>query len=304
MAPASDSRPAALAAHRRRSLESLGRALTPEMIRGTVALMAEMITPGLFSETRVHRDLPYGPHERHVLDLYAADDEGGGAPRPVVVYVHGGGFVAGAKSSETTPFFGNVGGWAARAGYVCAAINYRLAPESTWPGGAEDIGRAVSWLVENVSDHGGDPEQIYLVGQSAGAMHVADYVTRPELAGPYGQAVAGAALISCIYDVGRTLDKPMHRAYWGDDRGTWGEKATLDGLVDTSVPLFLAVAEFDDPQFQDHAAQLVATWHARRGEYPPMHLLDGHNHLSTVYGIGSAHDSLGPLLEQFIAAQR
>ncbi|HLS49109.1 MAG TPA: alpha/beta hydrolase, partial [Actinomycetaceae bacterium] len=196
---------------------------------------------------------------------------------------------------------GNIGGWAVRHDYVAVAINYVLAPESQWPGGARDISRAISWIVEHIADFGGDPRQIVLVGQSAGAMHVADYLTRPEVYGAHGRALAGAALISCLYNVGRTADKPMHRAYWGEDLAAWAGMGSLDGLIDSDLPLFLAVAEHDDLEFQDQAAELVATWQARRGQYPPMHYLAGHNHLSTVYGIGTDVDTLGPLLAQYIS---
>ena len=278
-------------------LRALGPHLTPEMIAGTTALCAAALDPGLLDGVDVHRDLVYGPHERHRLDVYAT---AGGAPRPVLVYVHGGGFVVGQKSAEGSPFFGNLGGWAARSGYVAVVINYRLAPESTWPGGAEDIARAITWVVENVAGYGGDPDRVVLAGQSAGAMHVADYLVRPELHGPYGRALAGAVLVSCLYDVGRAGDSAMHRAYWGEDRERWAGMATLDGIVELDLPVLLTVSEFDAPEFLDHAGQLVATWWSRHGDYPPLHLLPGQNHLSPVYAIGSDTDVLGPLIDRFI----
>jgi acetyl esterase/lipase len=298
-----DTRVEVAAARHREAIAALGRDVTPEMLQGSIALCGSAFDATLLDGVRVERDVAYGSHERHVLDVYGADDGGeAGGGHPVVVYVHGGGFVAGAKSSEGSPFFGNVGSWAVRNGYVAVAINYRLAPESTWPGGAEDIASALTWVVENIATYGGDPERIFLMGQSAGAMHVADYLVRPKLHSPHGRALAGAMLISCLYDVGRALDKPMHRAYWGEDRDAWKQMGTLDSLVDTDLPLFLAVAEYDDPQFLDHAAHLVATWHERRGEYAPMHYLYGQNHLTTVYGLGSETDILGPLLTRYIAA--
>lgn len=287
----------------RQTIAGLGTELNPDYIAGTITLTAQHLDPGLNEGVRRDADLAYGSHERHVLDVYTpADSRSAGTARPVVVFVHGGGFVGGAKSSDGSPFFANVGAWAVRRGYVGVAINYVLAPESPWPGGAQDISRAIAWLADNIADYGGDPQQIVLIGQSAGAMHVADYVVRPELHGPTGRGLAGAALISCLYNIGRAADKPMHRAYWGEDLTAWQQMGTLDALIDCELPLFLAVAEFDDVAFHDHAAELVTTWYQRRGEYAPMHYLYGHNHLSTVYGLGGQVDTLGPLLEQYISA--
>ncbi|QEW01128.1 alpha/beta hydrolase [Microbacterium caowuchunii] len=291
--------PSERAAAQRESLRALGPHLTPEMISGTTALCAAALDPGLLEGVEVRPDLVYGPHERHRLDVYTSGEGGG---RPVLVYVHGGGFVVGQKSAPGSPFFGNLGGWAVRAGYVAVVINYRLAPESTWPGGAEDIARAIGWVVENAAAHGGDPERIFLAGQSAGAMHVADYLAQPGLHGPHGRALSGAVLVSCLYDVGRATDNPMHRAYWGEDRSRWAAMGSLDALVELDLPLLLTVSEFDEPEFLDHARRLAATWWERHRDYPPMHLLSGQNHLSPIYGIGTDTDVLGPLLERFIAA--
>ncbi len=244
---------------RRAALQALGFELTPEMVGGTVALAAPTIDPAIYEGVAVAEDLAYGEHERHILDVYSAaagsaistgstaDDRAG---RPVLVYVHGGGFVRGAKDSDTTPYFRNIGSWAVQQGWVAVVIDYRLAPEFQYPAGAEDV--------------------------------------------------AGAIIVSCLYDVGRARDDAEHRAYWGDDLATWARKATLDGLIATELPLALAVSEFDEPEFQDHAAGMVARWHAVRGGYPPMHFLYSQNHLTPVYSLGGPDDGLGPILKRFI----
>ncbi|HWL78499.1 alpha/beta hydrolase [Microbacterium sp.] len=284
---------------RRDALAALGPDLVPETIAGTVQVAASDIDPAIFDGVEIVDDLPYGPHERHVLDVYRSA-AGEGTPRPVLMYVHGGGFVRGAKDSDTTPYFANLGSWAVQQGWVATVINYRLAPEFPYPSGAEDVADAVTWVVENIGDHGGDPSRIFLAGQSAGAMHVADYVVGHGGYGPHGRALAGAILVSCLYDVGRASHRDFHLAYWGEDTSRWSEYATLQGLIDTDLPLLLSVSEFDEPEFQEHAARLVAEWFAQRGTYPPMHFLYGQNHLTPVYGIGSPWDELGPRIAQFI----
>ncbi|MFD2779896.1 alpha/beta hydrolase [Novosphingobium pokkalii] len=97
---------------------------------------------------------------------------------------------------------------AAQAGLIGAVINYRLAPDHTWPAGSEDVLAALDWLVAHVADHGGDPQRIVLMGTSAGAVHVAGAIRlRPDL------AVRGAVLLSGLY--GHTPLDERDMAYYG-----------------------------------------------------------------------------------------
>lgn len=281
-------------ARRRSALAALGTDLTSALVDGTIAITSADLDPAIRNGVEVVADVPYGAHERQVLDVYRRADAPG-TGHPVLLYVPGGGFVRGSKDS-----FGNVGAWAVQQGWVGAVMNYRLAPEAVYPCGAQDVAAAVTWVVQNIAAHGGDPGRILLVGQSAGAMHAADYIVGH--GGPHGRAVAAAALISCLYDVGHASHRDNHVAYWGADTARWGGYATMPGLIDTDLPLLLAVSEFDEPEFQDHAARLVAAWHGRRGTYPPMHYLYGHNHLTPIYGIGTRWDDVGPQLVRFFDA--
>src|SRR5205085_9768993 len=127
----------------------------PEMIGGSIQLFAGM-QPGIDPATNVIRDLSYGPDARNRLDLFARD---GISAAPVFVFVHGGGFVMGDKHTEGSPFYSNVGDFAARRGWVGVTITYRLAPAQKFPSGAEDLALLVQWLRDNVAQYGGDPEK-------------------------------------------------------------------------------------------------------------------------------------------------
>ena len=91
---------------------------------------------------------------------------------------------------ETSHLFGakenerNVPNYFASLGLVGVNMTYRLAPDATFPDGAQDVAAAVTWVRENIADYGGDPEQIFIIGKSAGVEHVAGYVFRPELLPP------------------------------------------------------------------------------------------------------------------------
>lgn len=278
-------------------LQSLGCDLTLAQIEATRALLAPL-APRTGPDVEVHRDVAYGPDARHRLDIFVP--AAGVASAAVVLFVHGGGFVAGDKGAPGAPFYNNVGLWAARSGCIGVTMTYRLAPAAPWPAGSEDVGAAVQFLRSGVQRWGGAPNGIILMGQSAGAVHVAGYVAMRQLhAGPNG-GIAGAILVSGLYDVGRADRNPFQSAYFGEDASRWPEQSTLNGLVETSLPCFYTVSELDPPDFQRQAAWLVEAHAARHGRWPRLVQLAGHNHLSSVLQIGSALDTLGPELLRFI----
>ena len=122
------------------------------------------------------RDVPYGTHSRQIVDVYR---HGRVENVPVVLFVHGGALVRGDKDL-TDEVYANVCYYFARHGYLGVNVEYRLAPESKYPGGAEDLAAAIAWAKRSARDLGGDPERL-LVGHSAGATHVAGYAWDPNM---------------------------------------------------------------------------------------------------------------------------
>lgn len=285
-------------AETRALLKSLGCELTYGLIEQTQQRLAAALSPPE-EQPLVIRDLPYGPDARHRLDLFArAGLEGA----PVLLFVHGGGYVMGDKCLGGLPFYDNVGTWAAARGWVGATMNYRLAPDNMWPSGAEDVGRAVACLRDQVAEHGGDPRRIFLMGQSAGATHIATYLSLTGVQPASGPGVAGAMLVSGTYDPALSSPNPYQLAYYGLEIERYGDFSTVPGLVKTTVPLCFAVSEYDAIDFRRQAALLIGAFGRARGDMPRFHWLPGHNHLSPVLAIGTAHDALGPLVSDFVRA--
>ena len=83
---------------------------------------------------------------------------------PALLYIHGGGFVVGNLDSE----HGNCIALCRDLGIVLVSVDYRLAPETPFPGGLEDCYAALEWLDKNGSDFGIDSERVGIFGQSAG----------------------------------------------------------------------------------------------------------------------------------------
>jgi len=88
---------------------------------------------------------------------------------PVVVFFHGGAFIAGSIDSHDSM----VQELAARIGYIFVSVNYRLAPEAKFPAGLEDCYAATAWVHANAASINADPSKIVLMGDSAGGNLVA-----------------------------------------------------------------------------------------------------------------------------------
>jgi len=282
-----------------RALAALGTDFTPAQMMASRELFAPRVPrPDQVAGCTVLRDQSYGPDARHRLDLFLPPKVE--TPRTVFVFVHGGGFVQGDKGAPDAAFYNNVGAWAVREGCIGVTLTYRLAPAHPWPAGSADLDLAVRWLAANIAAHGGNPARIVLCGQSAGATHVAGYVAGQGRDPAPRQDIAGAVLVSGVYDLSQQWESPMHDAYYGADRSLHASRSTVDALAATSLPLLVTISGFDPPEFQRQAAALVQARVARQGAWPAFAWLAGHNHLSSVLQLGSDVDSLGPAIRAFI----
>lgn len=281
----------------RAKLQALGVGLAPSMLQGTTALMAAIAAPP-DPAVRITRDHQYGPDPRNRLDVFA---RGGVARATVLVFVHGGGFVMGDKTTPGSPFYDNFGLWAARQDCIGVTLTYRLAPTHRWPCGPADIAAAMAWLRANIGAHGGDPQSIILMGQSAGGAHVAAYVALPRFHADGSPGIAGAVMMSGIYDAVSHPASQFSNAYYGEGAELRAEARCIDGLVESRLPLLFTVSELDPPDFHDQAARLARAWHERRASCPPLEYLAGHNHLTPAQSLGSTEEQMAQRLSDFIA---
>jgi acetyl esterase/lipase len=115
-------------------------------------------------EVSVKRDIPYVPNggSRQCLDIYAPRAGVQGAP--VLLQIHGGGWVIGNKREQALPLMTHL----SARGWICVTANYRLSPKATFPDHLIDIKRALVWVRENIADYGGDPGFVAATGGSAG----------------------------------------------------------------------------------------------------------------------------------------
>lgn len=280
-----------------RAIRAAGTVIDPPAARALYApLLAAMPRGG-----EVVRDIAYGADERHRLDVY--QPVGALAAAPVVVFLHGGGFIRGDKADREA-----VGHYFSRHGVLAILPNYRLGPRHRWPAGAEDAAAVLAWARAHAADYGGDPDHIVLAGESAGAAHVAAATLVRRFHPAQGLTIAGVFLASGVYNaelellarsqLGIATPDPRNEAYFGTDFRAYRAMSTV-ALVDAApFPLAITYAELDPIQMQAQAGELFARLVTRQGFQPRIAVIAGHNHLSQVYSINSGDDALaGPLLD-------
>ena len=144
---------------------------------------ADDFIAGIPAGVKVIPDIAYREgNEAWKLDL-AMPKERGDAPRPAIIYIHGGGWRSGDKRKNN--FLGPTLEFAAK-GYVCITANYRLSGEAPMPACIEDVKCAVRWLRAHAKEYNVDPDRLGAYGNSAGAHLVAMLGLCPRSAGLEG----------------------------------------------------------------------------------------------------------------------
>jgi acetyl esterase/lipase len=276
-------------------------------ILGHVAISEAAYTPLLAAAPRdgveVRRDIAYGADPKQVLDIHARP---GLSRAPIVVFFHGGAYVRGDKRVNDQ-IYGNVATWFARQGMLGVNATYRLAPQSPFPGGAQDVGAVVAWLKANAERLGGDPGRILLIGHSAGATHVANYAFDPSIHGAAGPGVTGVVLISGRYRLEFRADDPNARnmqAYFGTDPAQYSARSAITHIGGSRLPVFIVVAEYDNPGLDVSGAELFSALCARDGACPRFTRMERHNHLSMVHHFNTADEQIGREILAFMQRGR
>lgn len=153
------------------------------------------------------------------------------AARPVMVFIHGGAWLGGTGSApvqDGTSF--------ARHGVVCVTINYRLGIEGFLPIpgaptnlGLRDMIAALEWVRDNIANFGGDPANVTVFGESAGAMSIGDLVVSPLAKGLFRRAILQSGHGSMVRSV-KTARKVVDRL-----AKILGVSADVEGFRSVSV---------------------------------------------------------------------
>jgi para-nitrobenzyl esterase len=173
------------------------------------------------------------PQSEDCLHLVVATPALDAGARPVLVWLHGGGFSSGA----------GLQGWydgsalAEEHDVVVVSVNYRLGPLGFFHGdgvpadlGLEDQLVALRWVQAHIAGFGGDPAQVTVFGQSAGGMSISRMLQRPQARGLFSRAILQSAPVGL-------MDRPRADAeaagrMWLDELGADPRSATLEQLLE------------------------------------------------------------------------
>ncbi|MFM9982762.1 MAG: alpha/beta hydrolase [Burkholderiales bacterium] len=271
-------------------------------VPGHVKLMVESFSAVLATCPKdgisMQREVPYGAHDRQVLDVYSPANPKGA---PVVVFVHGGAFTDGEKD-RSPEVYSNVSIWFARHGIVGINMEYRSAPSAPYPAGTEDVKLACQWVEKNAASLGVDMKRLFVFGHSAGAAHSAAYAYGAE-GSEGGPKVAGSIVVSGRVRADNLATNPNARkveAYYGTDSSLFEERSALHLSGKDSVPTFIAIAEYENPLLDVYCLELAHRLGTANGKAPRFMQLWGHNHTSIIAHLNTAEDVLGKALVEFV----
>lgn len=220
------------------------------------------------STLRCDIDVAYGPHARHRIDLFPAENA-----RGTLVFIHGGYW----RSLDKSVFSWLAASWAA-AGVSVAMPNYRLAPHVSIEDIVEDVIAASNWLFLNGTKHAIATERVVISGHSAGGHLTAALFATPWSRFKFDPArVAGGVPFSGVFD----FTPLLQHSYNADlrlDAGSAARLSLLDKTPTFGAPLVAAAGAAESSEFQRQSRALAEAWQPQA----KLMLLPGHNHFSIV----------------------
>ncbi len=228
------------------------------------------------------------------LDIYAPKNA---KELPVMIFVHGGAWSTGDKATSV----GLKPNVFVQSGYIFVSINYRLSPAVTHPIHVQDVASAIAWVHTHISDYGGDPQRIYLMGHSAGAHLVALVATDEK----YLQAVGeNLNLIKGVigldgggYDIPLNLKDAegltlrVYQQVFGSDPQIWKDASAYYHIeCDKSIPPFLLIHAGQREISRIESLEMADALHACGIRAEIFHAVDK-NHGSLNNDIGKSGDA-------------
>ena len=228
----------------------------------------------------------YGPAEIEQVDIYRS----AGAGAPVFVFIHGGAWRSGRSKDFAGP-----------AEMFLAAGAHYVVPDFAWvqdAGGnlmvlADQICRAIAWVSENIARFGGDPNRLFLGGQSSGG-HLTAVALTTDWRNQFGlpaDLIKGGMCISGMYDLEPVRLSARSRYVAFDDR-TVAELSPIRHLDRLRAPLVVAYGTCETPEFQRQNREFAA---AVKATGKPVRLLVGehYNHFELPETLGDPYGLLG-----------
>jgi len=230
--------------------------------------------------------LAYGPAPIERLDIYRT----AGAAAPVFVFIHGGAWRSGRSKDFAIP----------AEMFLAAGVHY-VVPDFAWVqdvGGslmvlAEQVRRAVAWVYRNAAHFGGDPNRLYLGGQSSGG-HLAAVALTTDWQRNFGfsaEVIKGGMCISGMYDL-MPVRLSARSAYVAFDDMTVAALSPIRHLEKLCAPLIVAYGTCETPEFQRQNREFAAAVEAA-GKQVRLLVGEHYNHFELPETLGNPYGLLG-----------
>jgi acetyl esterase/lipase len=221
----------------------------------------------------------------------------GAAGAPVIVFFHGGALQQGDKSYGELLVRRFV-----PEGVGVVSANYRLSPGVMHPAHIQDAAIAFAWVIKNIERYGGDPEQVYVSGHSAGAYLATLMALDPAHLAAHGlglDAVRGTIAISPFLYVEETAkDRP--KTVWGEDPDAWMNASVTPHIEPGKGPMLLIYADGDAEWRKGQNDTFGEAMRAAGNSGIRVVEVPNRDHVTLLTQMNTADDQIGGLVLRFI----
>lgn len=236
--------------------------------------------------------------KRHRLDIYQPTGKAA-APRPVVLFIHGGNWNSGSKDDI---LYKAIGRRLAKNGFVGVVMSYRLAPQVLVPQQAADCARALAWTVAHIKEYGGDPAHLVLMGHSAGGGLAALLATGSDsLLANYGLPASAAHAVLLddpagldMLDYLTKMQYPNDAQYlvpFSKDPAVWRQASALYHLRAGAPPMSIYIGGETYPSIKSSSEKFRQRL-TQLGAAPKYTILPGKKHVGMVTQLFWANNEL------------
>ena len=236
--------------------------------------------------------------DKDKLDIYVPE---GRRNAPVIVSYYGNQLMGGDKTEDAY-----VGRRFAAAGFVTVVVNYRLSPAVSHPAHVQDAAASFAWVKRHIAEYGGDRDQVFLIGYSAGAYLVALLSTDPRYLAAHNLSsrdIRGIVPVSAFYWVERPGVAPdRDKSVWGNDRNVWVDASPAHHIPATAPNMLILYAERDEEWRREQNLQLADALRVAGHKSVEIAMIPNRNHATIWSRVGDAGDETAERILRFVSA--
>ena len=249
---------------------------------------------------RVVSNVPYlqganYANDKDKLDIYLPE---GRRNAPVIVSYYGNQLMGGDKTEDAY-----VGRRFAAAGFVTVVVNYRLSPAVSHPAHVQDAAASFAWVKRHIAEYGGNADQTFVVGYSAGAYLAALLSTDPRYLAAHNLSprdIRGAVPVSAFYYVERRGVAPdRDKSVWGNDSKVWVDASPAHHALAGGPPTLILSAERDEDWRREQNVEMAAAMKAAGHKSIEIAMIPNRNHATIWSRVGDPGDETAERIIRF-----